>query len=190
MVARIDQAKRDGDTLGGQVEVIAYGVPVGLGSHVQADRRLDAQLAGAVMGIQAIKAVEIGMGVELAQLPGSQAHDPIFRENGKVTRSTNHAGGIEGGISNGEPVVIRATMKPIPTVPNALPSIDLETGEPAPAVHQRSDITAVPAAAVVMEAVVALVLTRAALEKLGGDSLSEVRRNLAGYLEAVPENLR
>ncbi|MDR1634528.1 MAG: chorismate synthase [Bifidobacteriaceae bacterium] len=190
MTARIDEAKQAGDTLGGAVEVIAYGVPVGLGSHVQADRRLDAELAGALMGIQAIKAVEIGLGVEVANRPGSQAHDPITRRGGRVARLSNHAGGIEGGMSNGEPVVVRATMKPIPTVPHALATIDTTTGAPAPAHHQRSDTTAVPAAAVVAQAMVALVLARAALEKFGGDSLAEVRRNAEGYLNAVPEQLR
>ncbi|MDR1441339.1 MAG: chorismate synthase [Bifidobacteriaceae bacterium] len=190
MAARIEQAKSDGDTLGGVVEVIAYGVPVGLGSHVQADRRLDAALAGALMSIQAIKAVEVGLGLEVANRPGSEVHDQIFRRQGRISRSTNNAGGIEGGISNGEPIVLRAAMKPIPTVPHALATIDLATGEEAPAHHQRSDITAVPAAAVVAEAVTALVLARAALEKFGGDCLSEVRRNYEGYLAAIPEAAR
>jgi chorismate synthase len=190
MIARVDQARRDGDTLGGVVEVIAYGVPPGLGAHVQADRRLDARLAGAMMGIQAIKAVEIGLGLRAAALPGSQVHDPILREGGKLRRPTNNAGGIEGGISNGEPVVARAAMKPIPTVPKALASVDLATGEAAPAAHQRSDATAVPAAAVVAEAMAALVLAQCALEKFGGDSVAETRRNLEGYLGAIPENLQ
>jgi chorismate synthase len=172
------------------VEVIAYGVPPGLGSHVQADRRLDARLAGAVMGVQAIKAVEIGLGAGVAGLPGSQAHDPIQRQAGRVNRPTNHAGGVEGGISNGEPVVVRATMKPIPTVPRALPSIDVATGRAAPAGSQRSDATAVPAAGVVAEAMVELVLAQCALEKFGGDSVAETRRNVAGYLAAIPETMR
>ncbi|MDR3360600.1 MAG: chorismate synthase [Bifidobacteriaceae bacterium] len=190
MVQRVGQAKAAGDTLGGVVEVIAYGLPVGVGSHTQADRRLDAQLAAGLMGVQAIKAVEIGIGAAAAEAPGSLAHDPIQRRNGRVQRPTNNAGGIEGGISNGEPIVVRAAMKPIPTVPRSLPSIDTRTGEPAPAVHQRSDITAVPAAAVVAEAMTALVLARAALDKFGGDSLAETRRNLAGYLASIPETMR
>ncbi|MDR2565752.1 MAG: chorismate synthase [Bifidobacteriaceae bacterium] len=187
MVDRIDQAKQAGDTLGGVVEVIAYGAPVGLGSHVQADRRLDAALAGALMGVQAIKAVEIGLGLAAASQPGSAVHDQITREDGRVTRVTNNAGGIEGGVSNGEPIVLRAAMKPIPTVPRALATIDTQTGEAVPAHHQRSDTTAVPAAAVVAEAMTALVLAQAALDKFGGDCLAEVRRNVAGYLAAVPE---
>jgi chorismate synthase len=190
MMARVDEARKAGDTLGGVVEVIAYGVPPGLGSHVQADRRLDAALAGALMGIQAIKAVEVGLGLAAADRPGSLVHDQLRRRDGRISRETNNAGGIEGGISNGEPIVLRAAMKPIPTVPHALATVDTATGEAAPAHHQRSDTTAVPAAGVVAEAMTALVLARAALEKLGGDSLAEVRRNLAGYLEAVPEFLR
>jgi len=179
MMHRIDQAKAAGETLGGVVEVIAWAVPVGLGSHVQADRRLDGQLAGALMSIQAIKAVEIGLGLEVANLPGSQVHDQIDLTNGAITRPTNHAGGIEGGISNGEPIVLRAAMKPIPTVPNALRTFDTATGQSAVAHHQRSDITAVPAAALVAEAMTALVLARAALERFGGDHLDQVRANLA-----------
>jgi chorismate synthase len=190
MMARIDQAQADGDTLGGVVEVIAYGVPVGLGSHVQADRRLDARLAGAVMSVQAIKGVEIGLGFEAAARPGSAAQDEIHRRDGRVARDTNRAGGLEGGIANGEPIVVRAAMKPIPTVPNALATIDTTTGLPAKAHPQRSDTTAVPAAAVVCQAMVALVLAQAALEKLGGDTVAEVVRNLAGYLESIPGALR
>ncbi|MDR2347671.1 MAG: chorismate synthase [Bifidobacteriaceae bacterium] len=190
MLARIEEARRAGDSLGGVVEVIAYGVPVGLGSHVQADRRLDARLAGALMGVQAIKAVEVGLGRAAAARPGSQVHDPIERSQGRLRRPTNNAGGIEGGISNGQPVVLRAAMKPIPSLARALPSVDLGTGQAAPAMRQRSDVTAVPAAAVVAEAMVALVLAQAALEKFGGDSVAETKRNLAGYLAAVPQAMR
>jgi chorismate synthase len=190
MVRRVEEAKRAGDTLGGVVEVIAYGVPVGLGSHTQADRRLDAALAGALMGIQAIKAVEVGLGMEAAKTPGSLTHDLIERVDGRLRRPTNRAGGVEGGISNGQPIVVRAAMKPIPTLARALPSVDLATGEPAPADRQRSDTTAVPAAAVVAEAMTALVLARCALEKFGGDRVAETRRNLDGYLTAIPEAAR
>jgi chorismate synthase len=190
MMRAVDAAKKNGDTLGGTVEVIAYGVPAGLGSHVQADRRLDGALAGAVMSIQAIKGVEIGMGFEVASRPGSQVHDPITRKDGRIARTSNNAGGIEGGISNGEPIVVRAAMKPIPTVPHALPTVDVATGEAAPAHHQRSDVTAVPAAAVVAQAMTALVLAKAALDKFGGDSVDEVRRNVAGYLAAIPEVMK
>jgi chorismate synthase len=190
MTARVEEAKRAGDTLGGVVEVIAHGVPPGLGSYAQADRRLDALLAGALMGIQAIKAVEIGLGVGVAALAGSAVHDPIELLAGRISRPTNHAGGIEGGVSNGAPVVVRATMKPIPTLARALPSVDTTTGEAAPAIHQRSDTTAVPAAAVVAEAMTALVLAQCALEKFGGDSVAETRRNFEAYLAAIPETLR
>jgi chorismate synthase len=170
-----------GDTYGGVIEVLAYGLPPGLGSHVQPDRRLDAKLAGAFMGIQAIKAVEFGDGFELAALPGSQAHDEIFREAGRIQRKTNHAGGVEGGMSNGEVLRARLAMKPIATVPRALWTIDTTTGEPAQAHHQRSDITAVPAAGVVAEAACALVLAEVVLEKFGGDSLAETKRNIDAY---------
>jgi chorismate synthase len=190
MTARVDEAKAAGDSLGGVVEVIAHGLPAGLGSHVQADRRLDAALAWALMSVPAIKAVEVGLGAEAAARPGSAVHDQIYRQDGLVRRRSNHAGGVEGGISNGEPVVVRAAVKPIPTLTRALATIDIATGEAALANHQRSDTTAVPAAAVVAEAMTALVLARAALEKFGGDSLTEVRRNLAGYLAAVPETVR
>jgi chorismate synthase len=190
MASLIDQARDQGETLGGVVEVIAYGLPVGLGSHVQADRRLDAALAGALMGVPAIKGVEIGLGFAAAARPGSAVHDQVFRRDGRIRRDTNNAGGVEGGVSNGEPVVVRAAMKPIPTLPRALATVDLATGRAAPAHHQRSDVTAVPAAAVVAEAVTALALARAAMEKFGGDSLAEVRRNLAGYLAAIPEAAR
>ena len=191
MVAEVDAARRDGDTLGGVVEVLAYGVPSGLGTYVSGDRRLDARLAGALMGIQAIKGVEVGDGFRTAARRGSQAHDEIERDaSGRIVRRTNRAGGIEGGMSNGEVLRVRAAMKPISTVPRALDTVDTATGEPAKAQHQRSDVCAVPPAAVVAEAMVALVLADALLEKTGGDSLTEVRRNLEAYLAAVPELLR
>ncbi len=182
MQSEIDAAKAAGDTLGGVVEVIAYGVPTGLGSHIQGDRRLDAQLAGALMGIQAIKGVEVGDGFVLAATPGSKAHDEIVPGAERIERASNRSGGTEGGMSNGEPLRVRAAMKPIATVPNALRTIDLTTGEAAVAHHQRSDVCAVPAAGVVAEAMVALVLAEVALEKFGGDSISETRRNYLAYL--------
>ncbi len=185
MVAEIDAARKDGDTLGGVIEVIAHGLPPGIGSHVHADRRLDARLAGALMSIHAIKGVEVGEGFAAAGRRGSQAHDEIEPGPGGLRRRTNRAGGIEGGMSTGEPVLVRAAMKPISTVPRALRTVDVRTGEPARAIHQRSDVTAVPAAGVVAEAMAALVLADAALEKFGGDSVPEVRRNLAGYLQAL-----
>jgi len=191
MVAEIDAAHKDGDTLGGVVEVLAYGVPSGLGSYVQGDRRLDARLAGALMGIQAIKGVEVGDGFRTARRRGSAAHDEIVRgADGRVERLTNRAGGIEGGMSNGEVLRVRAAMKPISTVPRALKTIDTVTGEAATANHQRSDVCAVPPAAVVAEAMVALVLAEAVVEKFGGDSVAEVARNARAYLEAIPELLR
>ncbi|HXV92906.1 MAG TPA: chorismate synthase [Pseudonocardia sp.] len=184
MVAEVDAARRAGDTLGGVVEVVAHGVPVGLGSYVQADRRLDARLAAALMGIQAMKGVEIGDGFRTARRRGSAAHDEMVPGE-PVTRLSNRAGGIEGGMSNGEPVRVRAAMKPISTVPRALRTVDVATGEVAQAINQRSDVCAVPAAGVVAEAMVALVLADAALEKFGGDSLAETRRNARAYLEAI-----
>jgi len=190
MVAEIDECHKDGDTLGGVVEVLAYGVPSGLGSYVHADRRLDARLAAALMGIQAIKGVEVGDGFRTATRRGSQAHDEIERVDGRVQRRSNRAGGLEGGMTNGEVLRVRAAMKPISTVPRALATIDTTTGEPAKAQHQRSDVCAVPPAAVVAEAMVALVLADALLEKTGGDSVAEVRRNLDAYLDSVPELLR
>jgi chorismate synthase len=183
MVAEIDQAHKDGDTLGGVVEVLAYGVPVGLGSHVHWDRRLDARLAAALMGIQAIKGVEVGDGFELARIPGSQAHDEIVPTPEGVKRTSGRAGGTEGGLSTGELLRVRAAMKPIATVPRALRTVDVRTGEAAQAHHQRSDVCAVPAAGIVAEAMVALVLADAVLEKFGGDHVSETRRNVQGYLE-------
>ncbi|WP_106437608.1 MULTISPECIES: chorismate synthase [Kitasatospora] len=183
MVAEIDQAHKDGDTLGGVVEVLAYGVPVGLGSHVHWDRRLDARLAAALMGIQAIKGVEVGDGFELARVPGSQAHDEIVPTPEGVKRTSGRSGGTEGGLSTGELLRVRAAMKPIATVPRALQTLDVRTGEPAKAHHQRSDVCAVPAAGIVAEAMVALVLADAVAEKFGGDNVSETRRNVQSYLD-------
>ncbi len=185
MVAEIDAARKDGDTLGGVVEVVVHGLPPGLGSHVQWDRRLDARLAGAMMSIQAIKGVEIGDGFASAARRGSQAHDEIEAGQAGLRRLTNRAGGIEGGMSTGEPVRVRVAMKPISTVPRALATVDVRTGEPAKAINQRSDVTAVPAAGVVAEAMAALVIADAAVEKFGGDNVTETRRNLAGYLDTL-----
>lgn len=191
MVAEIDECHKDGDTLGGVVEVLVHGLPSGLGSYVHADRRLDARLAGALMGIQAIKGVEVGDGFRTAARRGSQAHDEIERDaSGRIVRRTNRAGGLEGGMTNGEVLRVRAAMKPISTVPRALATVDTSTGEPARAQHQRSDVCAVPPAAVVAEAMVALVVADALLEKTGGDSVAEVRRNLTAYVDSVPELLR
>ncbi|MFE1319217.1 chorismate synthase [Kitasatospora phosalacinea] len=183
MVAEIDQAHKDGDTLGGVVEVLAYGVPVGLGSHVHWDRRLDARLAAALMGIQAIKGVEVGDGFDLARVPGSQAHDEIVPTPEGAKRTSGRSGGTEGGLSTGELLRVRAAMKPIATVPRALQTLDVRTGEPAKAHHQRSDVCAVPAAGIVAEAMVALVLADAVAEKFGGDNVSETRRNVQSYLD-------
>ena len=185
MVERIDQAHKDGDTLGGVVEVVVHGLPPGLGSHVHWDRRLDARLAGALMGIQAIKGVEVGDGFALAATPGSQAHDEIEQGEDGIRRTSGRAGGTEGGMSTGEALRVRAAMKPIATVPRALRTIDVTTGEAAVAHHQRSDVCAVPAAAIVAEEMVALVLADAVLEKFGGDSVKETRRNVEGYLDAL-----
>ncbi|SDS49556.1 chorismate synthase [Paraoerskovia marina] len=190
MVAEIDQCHKDGDTLGGVVEVLAYDVPTGIGSYVHADRRLDARLAAELMGIQAIKGVEVGDGFRTARRRGSAAHDEMVREDGRITRLSNRAGGVEGGMTNGEVLRVRAAMKPISTVPRALRTIDTATGEASTAQHQRSDVCAVPPAAVVAEAMVALTLAQAALEKFGGDSVPEIRRNVESYLAAIPENLR
>jgi chorismate synthase len=185
MVAEIDAVKKDGDTLGGVVEVLAFGLPPGLGSFTHWDRRLDARLAGALMSIQAIKGVEVGDGFTTATRRGSAAHDEIETTENRIARRTNRAGGIEGGMSTGEPLRLRAAMKPISTVPRALDTIDTSTGEPAKAINQRSDATAVPAAGVVAEAMVALVLAEAAIEKFGGDSAEEMRRNAESYLKAL-----
>lgn len=188
MIEEVDLAHSEGDTLGGVVEVLAFNVMPGLGSHVHWDRRLDAKLAGALMGIQAIKGVEVGDGFLTASRRGSVAHDEIERnEEGKIKRRTGRAGGTEGGMSTGEILRVRAAMKPISTVPKSLETVDVATGEVAKAINQRSDVCAVPAAGVVAEAMVALVLAEAVLEKFGGDSLGETRRNIASYLEAIPE---
>jgi len=186
MQAEVTSAQTDGDTLGGVVEVVAHGVPVGLGSHVHWDRRLDSKLAAALMGIQAIKGVEIGDGFETSRRRGSMAHDEIYREAGEIHRETARSGGTEGGMSTGDAIRVRAAMKPISTVPRALSTIDVNTGEPATAISQRSDACAVPAAGVVAEAMVALVLAEALLEKFGGDHVSETARNI----EAFISNLR
>ena len=190
MVDEVDQAQKDGDTLGGVVEVLAYGLPPGLGSYVHWDRRLDAQLAGALMGIQAIKAVEVGDGFLTSTRRGSVAHDELYASPDGIVRSSDRAGGTEGGMSTGTVLRVRAGMKPISTVPHALHTIDVATGEAAPAHHQRSDVCAVPAAGVVAEAMVALVLANSALEKFGGDSIEETRRNLDAYRLAIPPELR
>ena len=183
MVAEIDSAHSAGDTLGGVIEVLAFDLPPGLGSHVHWDRRLDARLAGAMMGIQAIKGVEIGDGFQTAKRRGSVAHDEIEKDpSGKIVRRTDRAGGTEGGMSNGEILRVRAAMKPISTVPKALDTIDVSTGEPAKAINQRSDVCAVPAAGIVAEAMVALVLADAVLEKFGGDSVAQTRRNYESYM--------
>ncbi|KRE98097.1 chorismate synthase [Nocardioides sp. Soil777] len=185
MVARIDQAHKDGDTLGGVVEVVVHGLPPGLGSHVHWDRRLDARLAGALMGIQAIKGVEVGDGFGLAATPGSEAHDEIVSTPDGLRRTTGRSGGTEGGMTTGEVLRVRAAMKPIATVPRALRTIDVATGEEAVAHHQRSDVCAVPAAGIVAEAMVALVLADAVIEKFGGDSVRETRRNAESYLDTL-----
>ncbi|WP_434994143.1 chorismate synthase [Arthrobacter sp. Ld5] len=190
MVAEVDAAHKEGETLGGVVEVIAYGLPPGLGSYVHWDRRLDARLAAALMGIQAIKGVEVGDGFETAARRGTAAHDEIVRNaEGKIVRASNRAGGIEGGMSIGDTLRVRAAMKPIATVPRALRTVDVSTGAAARAHHQRSDVCAVPAAGVVAEAMTALVLAEAVTEKFGGDSLDETARNLRSYLENIPEFL-
>jgi chorismate synthase len=189
MVAEVDRAHDDGDTLGGVVEVLAYGLPPGLGSYIHWDRRLDARLAAALMGIQAIKGVEVGDGFVTAGRRGSVAHDELVPGRDGITRLSDRAGGIEGGMTTGTVLRVRAGMKPISTVPHALRTVDVATGEPAEAHHQRSDVCAVPAAGVVAEAMVALVLADAMLEKFGGDSVGETRRNLAAYVEAIPDAL-
>ena len=191
MVSEIEDCQKSGDTLGGVVETLVYGLPPGLGSYVHWDRKLDAQLAGALMGIQAIKGVEVGDGFETARRRGSQAHDEIERDGeGLVKRVTGRAGGIEGGMSTGEVLRIRAAMKPISTVPKALATIDVTTGEATKAHHQRSDVCAVPAAGIVAEAMVALVIANAVLEKFGGDSVLETKRNLDSYLASIPDVLK
>ncbi len=193
IIERIDAASKAGDTLGGEVEIVANGLPLGLGSHVSWDRKLDGRLAGMLMSIPAIKGVEIGLGMEAARRPGSLVHDPILADareggpspRGGFRRETNHAGGLEGGMTTGEPLVVRIAMKPISTLMSPLRTVSLETGEAALAQSERSDVTAVPAAGVIGEAVVALVLADAMLEKFGGDSLAEMRRNVEGYLRSL-----
>ncbi len=191
MIARIDRAKKDGDTLGGEIEVVATGVPVGLGSHVSWDRKLDGRLAGLLMSIPAVKGVEIGMGFEAARRPGSEVHDPIVADEalnstgGGFRRVGNNAGGLEGGMTTGEPLVVRVAMKPISTLMSPLKTVNLATGAEANAQSERSDVTAVPAMGVIAEALVALVLADAMVEKFGGDSLSEMRRNYDNYLAAA-----
>ena len=188
MITEIDETRKAGDTLGGVVEVLAYGLPPGLGSYVQGDRRLDARLAAALMGIQAIKGVEVGDGFELARIRGSQAHDEIVRDDdGAIRRVSGRSGGTEGGMTTGEVLRVRAAMKPISTVPRALRTVDTATGEAAVAINQRSDVCAVPAAGVVAEAMVALVLADAVIEKFGGDSVAETRRNAQAYLSRLAE---
>ncbi|WP_022899431.1 chorismate synthase [Humibacter albus] len=189
MVAEVDAAHKDGDTLGGVVEVLVYGVPAGLGSHVQWDRRIDGRLAQALMSIQAIKGVEVGDGFETTRRRGSAAHDELVTDGSTISRTSDKAGGTEGGMTTGTVLRVRAGMKPIATVPHALRTIDIATGEAAAAHHQRSDVCAVPAAGVVAEAMVALVVADAVLEKFGGDSLAETRRNLTAYLDAIPASL-
>ena len=195
MITRIDEAKRAGNTLGGICEVVVQGVPVGLGSHVSWDRKLDGRLAGALMSIHAVKGVEIGMGFESARRPGSDVHDEIERapdipRTGNVRRRTNRAGGLEGGITTGEPIVLRAAMKPIATLMRPLSTVDLASGEPAAAVAERSDVTAVPAMGVIAEAMAAYIIAEAVLEKFGGDSLAELRRNHDGYVSHIAGRLR
>lgn len=191
IIERINEAKKAADTLGGVIEVLAYGVPAGIGTYVESDRRLDAALASAIMGIQAFKGVEIGDGFLEASRPGSQAHDEIVvNADGRIDRLSNRAGGIEGGMSNGQVIRVRGAMKPIPSIPKALRTVDVLTGESAQAINQRSDSTAVPAASVVAEAMVRLTLAKYALDKFGGDSVAETRRNLESYLASWPEHMR
>lgn len=195
IIARIDTAKKAGDTLGGEVEVVARGVVLGLGSHTNWDRKLDGRLAGMLMSIPAVKGVEIGMGFQAARVPGSQVHDAIEAEGqgaggpegqkGGFKRLTNNAGGLEGGMTTGEPLVVRVAMKPISTLMSPLKTVDLSTGQSANAQSERSDVTAVPAVGVIAEALVALVLADAMLEKFGGDSLAELRRNYDGYVASL-----
>jgi chorismate synthase len=183
MQEEISAAHKDGDTLGGIVEVLAYNVPIGLGSYVHWDRKLDARLAFALMSIHAVKAVEIGDGFELTRTRGSKAQDEIYSENNQLKRKSQHSGGTEGGVSNGEALRVRAGMKPISTIPRALETVDVSTGEAAKAINQRSDVCAVPALGVIAEAMVAITLADALLEKFGGDSVAETRRNLLSFNE-------
>lgn len=191
MVSKINEAKDVTDTLGGVVEALAYGMPAGVGTYVEADRRLDAAIAGNVMSIQAIKGVEIGDGFAEADRLGSQAHDEIImNEFGHIVRATNRAGGIEGGMSNGEIIRVRAAMKPIPSIPRALRTVDISSGLEAQAINQRSDSNAVPAASIVVEAMLRLTLAQYSLEKFGGDSVEEIRRNALSYVDSWPEHMR
>jgi len=191
MVAEIEDCHKAGDTLGGVVETLVYGLPPGIGSYVHWDRRLDSQLAGALMGIQAIKGVEVGDGFETTRRRGSLAHDEIEKDaSGIVHRTSGRAGGIEGGMSTGEILRVRTGMKPISTVPKALATIDVSTGEATKAHHQRSDVCAVPAAGIVAEAMVALVIANAVLEKFGGDSVAETKRNMQSFLDSIPAVLK
>jgi chorismate synthase len=197
VVTRIDQAKKAGDTLGGEVEVVARGVVLGLGSHVAWNRKLDSRLAGMLMSIPAVKGVEIGLGFEAARRPGSAVHDPIdaapgdeLDPRGGFRRRTNNAGGLEGGMTTGEPLVVRVAMKPISTLMSPLPTVDLRTGGEAKAQSERSDVTAVPAMGVIAEALVAIVLADALLEKFGGDSMAELRRNVDSYIAALADRWR
>jgi len=191
MVAEIEDCHKAGDTLGGVVETLVYGLPPGIGSYVHWDRRLDSQLAGALMGIQAIKGVEVGDGFETTRRRGSLAHDEIEKDaSGVVHRTSGRAGGIEGGMSTGEILRVRTGMKPISTVPKALATIDVSTGEATKAHHQRSDVCAVPAAGIVAEAMVALVIAKAVLEKFGGDSVAETKRNMESFLASIPAVLK
>lgn len=190
MVARIDEIRKQADTLGGVTEVLVYGLPPGLGSYVHWDRRLDSRLAGALMSIQAIKSVEVGDGLQTTRRPGTSAHDPMYRVGDRIHRTSDRAGGIEGGMTTGGVLRVRTGMKPIATVPNALHTVDIATGKNATAHHQRSDVTAVPASGVVAEAMVALIVADAVLEKFGGDSLAEVQRNYRAYLDNIPAELR
>jgi chorismate synthase len=192
MMLEIDDAKERGDTLGGVFEVVATGVPVGLGSYVSWDTKLDGRLAGAVMSVQAVKGIEIGLGFTGARRPGSEVHDAIVRNDdkpraGRIGRASNRAGGLEGGVSTGEPILVRGAMKPISTLRKPLPSVDLRDGSVGDAAVERSDVCAVPAAGVVAESMVALVLADAFLDKFGGDSVGEIRRNLDGYLTHLTE---
>jgi len=192
MIALIDAVKKDGDTLGGVCEVVCRGLPVGLGSHVSWDRKLDGRIGAAVMSIPAVKGVGIGIGFEAAGLRGSQVHDEILaasdrRRSGDIARRTNRAGGLEGGMTTGEPLIVRVAMKPISTLMKPLATVEMKTGEAASAVAERSDVTAVPAMGVIAEAMLAFVLAQAALEKFGGDSLGELKRNLDGYLARIAE---
>jgi chorismate synthase len=189
MLAEVQSVHKEGDTIGGVIEVNAYGLPPGLGSFTHWDKRLDSQLAAALMGIQAIKGVEVGDGFETTRRRGSVAHDELFASDAGITRETDRAGGIEGGMSTGTVLRVRAGMKPIATVPHALKTVDVTTGDAAPAHHQRSDVCAVPAAGVVAEAMVMLVIANAVLDKFGGDSLSETKRNLESYLANIPASL-